>query len=121
MKRITIRPARRGLRMARFLSSFLETLTLSSRSGAHINYYTTLYEDLKNAEPILKLIRQEIQIQKVYATIPAQFAEVTFEKDREIFKRIQNEIFGEEDEIPVAPLPSTRPVASGKPGWSQRP
>jgi hypothetical protein len=95
---------------------------MASRSGAHINQYTTLYEDLKNAEPILKLIRQEIQTQKVYASIPAQFSEVNFEKDREIFKKIQSEIFGEEDDGPVISEPSEKePDAPGRPDWSNRP
>ena len=107
--------------MVRMLSSFYRTLTMASRSGSHINFYTTLYEDLKNAEPILKLIRQEIQAQKVYASIPSQFSEVNFKKDREIFKRIQNEIFGEENEMSVAPLPSSQPASPRKPDWSNRP
>ena len=122
VKNIAIRPARRGLRMVRILSSFYRTLTMASRSGAHINQYTTLYEDLKNAEPILKLIRQEIQTQKVYASIPAQFSEVNFEKDREIFKKIQSEIFGEEDDGPIISEPSEKePTTPGKPDWSNRP
>jgi len=121
VKRIAIEPARRGLRMVRILSSFYRTLTMASRSGAHINSYTTLYEDLKNAEPILKLIRQEILTQKVYASIPTQFSEANFEKDRELFKRIQRDIFGEENETTVTPLPSAKSAAPKKPDWSNRP
>jgi len=121
VKNIAAQPARRTSRMVRIFSVFLKRRTLASRSGAHINTYTNFYEDLKNTEPILKLIRQEILMQKVYAAIPPQFVEVDFEKDREVFKRIQSEIFGDEDEIPVAPLPSTGPTVSGKPDWSERP